>query len=53
MGKYVRDLLTEQKYFATILPRIPVPVMRQFQIQVFSFFSYSNMDDGFLLDFGA
>ena len=51
MGKYVRDLLTEQKYFATILPRIPVPVMRQFQIQ--AFFSYSNMDDGFLLDFGA
>ncbi|CAM6093740.1 unnamed protein product [Calypogeia fissa] len=29
MGLYVRDLLLDQYYFDTLLPRIPVPVMRQ------------------------
>ncbi|KAL3680077.1 hypothetical protein R1sor_023033 [Riccia sorocarpa] len=29
MGLYVRDLLLDQHYFDTLLPRIPVPIMRQ------------------------
>ncbi|KAH7432715.1 hypothetical protein KP509_07G036200 [Ceratopteris richardii] len=29
MGVYVRDLLLDQYYFDTLLPRIPVPILRQ------------------------
>eukprot|EP00250_Pteridium_aquilinum_P016918 c23364_g1_i1 orf=318-1613(+) len=29
MGVYIRDLLLDQYYFDTLLPRIPVPILRQ------------------------
>eukprot|EP01134_Creolimax_fragrantissima_P007478 CFRG7478T1 len=29
MGEFIRRLLTEQKYYNTIMPRIPVPVARE------------------------
>jgi len=31
LGKYIESLLTEQKYYGTILPRIPVPILRAFK----------------------
>eukprot|EP00123_Amoebidium_parasiticum_P007642 comp18250_c1_seq1/m.19228 comp18250_c1_seq1/g.19228 ORF comp18250_c1_seq1/g.19228 comp18250_c1_seq1/m.19228 type:complete len:226 (-) comp18250_c1_seq1:187-864(-) len=34
IGKYVRQLLTEQKYFTTMLPRIPVPVEREIRAKL-------------------
>ncbi|KAJ3030341.1 UNVERIFIED_CONTAM: hypothetical protein HDU68_009375 [Siphonaria sp. JEL0065] len=34
IGKVCRDLLMEQKWLGTILPRIPVPVMRELEVKV-------------------
>lgn len=30
----MRDLLNKQKYFGTMLPRIPVPIMREIRVEV-------------------
>lgn len=34
MGYYLRNLLTDLKYYGTMLPRVPVPIMRQIQVKV-------------------
>lgn len=34
IGDFVNQLLKEPKYFGTVLPRIPVPKMRQIQVKV-------------------
>jgi pre-mRNA-splicing factor 38B len=37
IGRWLRGLLTDLEYQDTLLPRIPVPVMRQFQAQLAEF----------------
>ena len=46
MGSFVHHLLSKQRYFGTLLPRIPVPTMRRFRVQV-SLICFCPCDDSF------
>jgi pre-mRNA-splicing factor 38B len=41
ISKFLRDILLEQRYFETLFPRIPVPVMKEIQEKL------RNLDDSF------
>ena len=42
MGKYVKELLQEQKYFGSMLPRIPIPIQRDIDIKILEVESIAN-----------